>query len=199
MVEDLDLASSDEEQLTKKRVKKVKIPKIAETKEDDKVEDAYENSLPPAKKQRKEKSQKQLEGFKKAQQKRAENIQKRKEQKEEELVNKVLARKKAKQPEPEPEPLVESSGSSSESEEEVYVAPPKKKKAPKKAPPPKKKKSKKKVVVYMSSSSDDDSDSDSESDESYEEPAPKKRSRIGRITPSVKPDLENLNYRTYFA
>ena len=51
----------------------------------------------------------------------------------------------------------------------------------------------------MSSSSDDDTDSDSESDDSYEEPAPKKKSRVGRTAPPVKPDLENLNYRTYFA
>ena len=113
------LENSDEEQLTKKRVKKVKLPKIAEPKDDVNVEDAYEKTLPPAKRQ---KTEKQLMAFKKAQEKRAENLKLKKEQKEEELVNKVLARKKAKEipPEPEPEPDTESSSV----EEEQYGAPP---------------------------------------------------------------------------
>ena len=123
------LESSDEEQLTKSRVKKVKLPKIAEPK-DDAPEDTYEKTLPPAKRQ---KTEKQLMAFKKAQEKRAENLKLKKEQKEEELVNKVLI-----------------------------------------------------LAGIMLKDSD-------------EEPAPKKKSRVGRTAPPVKPDLENLNYRTYFA
>ena len=183
------LANSDDE-LEKPRVKKSKLPKIAEPK--DEANDEYEQSLPKAKRVKREKSSAQLTGFKKAQAKRAENIAKRKEEKEREIAERYLA-KNSKQNEAEVvaevEPEVESE---TESEEEVYVAPPKKtKKAPKKAPT--KKKSKRKVVVYMSSSSEDDDDSESESDD--EQPASNKKSRIARQLP----DVNEINYRTYFA
>jgi hypothetical protein len=184
------LANSDDE-LTKPRVKKTKLPKVAEPKDD--VTDEYEQSLPKAKKARREKSQAQLEGFKRAQEKRAQNIAKRKEEKEAAIAEKYLAKKQNQvvQPldDPEPEPVSESS---SESEEEVYVAPKKTKKV-KKAPP--KKKSKRKVVVYMSSSSEDESEDDDDSSSEEEQPAPKKKSRVGRQLP----EIENINYRTYFA
>ncbi len=182
------LANSDDE-LEKPRVKKAKLPKIAEPKDD--ANDEYEQTLPKAKRVKREKSAAQLTGFKKAQAKRAENIAKRKEEKERQIAEKYLAKSK-RQNEPEvveePEPEVESETESEE--EEVYVAPKKTKKV-KKAPA--KKKSKRKVVVYMSSSSEDDDDSESESED--EQPASKKKSRIVRQLP----DVNEINYRTYFA
>ena len=185
------LANSDDE-LEKPRVKKSKLPKIAEPK--DEANDEYEQSLPKAKRVKREKSSAQLTGFKKAQAKRAENIAKRKEEKEREIAERYLA-KNSKQNEAEVvaevEPEVESE---TESEEEIYVAPPKKKKAPPKKTAPKKK-SKKKIVVYMSSSSEDDDDSESESESENEQPASKKKSRIARQLP----DVNEINYRTYFA
>lgn len=177
------LANSDDE-LEKPRVKKPKLPKIAEPKDD--VNDEYEQSLPKAKKVRREKSQAQLDGFRKAQEKRAQNIAKRKEQKEAEIAEKYLSKKQNQ--------VVEPLDSESSSEEEEVYAPPKKVKKVKKAPAPKKK-SKRKVIVYMSSSSEDEDSEDDDSSSEDEQPAPKKKTRVGRQLP----EIENINYRTYFA
>ena len=184
------LANTDDE-LEKPRVKKQKLPKVAEPKDD--ANDEYEKSLPRAKRVKREKSLAKLTGFKKAQAVRAQNIVKRKEEKEREIAEKYLAKnRKQNEPEVENEVVAESeSETETESEEEVYIAPKKTKKAPPKKAQPKKK-SKRKVVVYMSSSSEDDDDDSSSEDE---QPAPNKKSRIARQLPNVN----EINYRTYFA
>jgi hypothetical protein len=125
-------------------------------------------------------SEKQIEAFKKAQQKRDENREKMKKEKEIKMA-KIYMENKLKEDENKPppkKPVMKYEESESESEEEIIYV--------KKKPP----KQKNKKIVYLS---------DDEEDEPPI-PTPKKPSRILRNEPPQKPvnNIQPIDFNNFF-
>jgi hypothetical protein len=151
-------------------------------------EDIEESLEVPLTKQKKPRSQAQIEAFEKVKEKRRQNLEAKKQEKlinsaklllEEETkktsrvehevpLKKSQPKKKVKHVEPEPEPKSES-----ESEEEVIVV--------KKSKPVKKQKKVRKIIIEESSSEDED-------DESEYEPEPPQRPQRKPIVRVIRPN-----------
>jgi len=153
-------------------------------------EDIEESLEVPLTKQKKPRSQAQIEAFEKVKEKRRQNLEAKKQEKlinsaklllEEETkktsrvehevpLKKSQPKKKVKHVEPEPEPEHKSE---SESEEEVIVV--------KKSKPVKKQKKVRKIIIEESSSEDED-------DESEYEPEPPQRPQRKPIVRVIRPN-----------
>jgi len=125
-------------------------------------------------------SEKQIEAFKKAQQKRDENREKMKKEKEVKMAKIYMENKlkEEKEKPPPKKPVMKYEESESESEDEIIYV--------KKKPP----KQKNKKIVYLS---------DDEEDEPPK-PTPKKPSRILRNEPQQKPlnNIQPIDFNNFF-
>ena len=154
---------------------------------DNSENEAIEESLEvPLTKQKKPRSQAQIEAFERVKEKRRQNLEAKKQEKlinsaklilEEETkktshvpLKKSQPKKKVKHVEPEPEPETESE---SESEEEVIVV--------KKSKPVKKQKKVRKIIIEESSSEDED-------DESEYEPEPPQKPQRKPVVRVIRPN-----------